>query len=102
MPAKTTPALTPSAASKDLQDLIADITAAIVERKTFGRAELEVMRRKLTATVSQLRDDERAGVTARMVLTDLVGGIDRQVVDLAGLAGRARRMAGLSTEQVPG
>lgn len=74
----------------DLQDLVADVSAAIAGRKTFGRTELEVLRRRLSAAATELRDDQRAGAVSRMVLADLCGGVERGVADLSALVRRAR------------
>lgn len=76
----------------DLQDMVADVSVAITERKAWGRAELEVLRRRLTEAAREMRDAERAGTVTRSVLDDLVAGIDRGVADLSTLSRRAREL----------
>lgn len=74
----------------DLQNLVSDLSVAIAEKKTFGRVELERLRRSLTAAASEARDIERAGSAGRLAIENLCEGIETNVLDLAGLATRAR------------
>jgi len=77
--------------SRDLQNMVADVSAAIAGKQSYGRADLEVLRRKLEAAARDAGEDERAGFSARTALGGLCDAIDDQVRDLAGLARRARQ-----------
>ena len=80
--------------AKDLQDIIADVLSpAIAERKTFGRTELERLRRSLTEVARQAGSEERGSVTVRHAFDQLVEGIDAGVANIAGLARHAREQA---------
>jgi hypothetical protein len=83
--------------AEQLQDLIADANASIAGRKAWGRTELEIFRRKLVAACEQAKAEHRGEVTARIALDDLITGVEKGVVNLAGLAqvARARRQAQL-------
>ena len=77
----------------DLQDMVADVSAAIAGRKTFGRTELEVLRRRLNAVASEAGQAERAVHTARHALDEVCTGVEAGVLDLVGLARRGRDQA---------
>lgn len=81
--------------ASQLQDLIADANAAIAGRKAWDRTELEIMRRRLLAACEQAKAEHRGEVTARIVLDDLITGVEKGVANLAGLAQVARRQAKL-------
>jgi len=76
--------------AEDLQNIVADLSAAIAGRKTYGRADLETMRRRLTGAVSELRQDDRAGIVSRLLLEDLCSGVEKGVGDIAGVVRRIR------------
>lgn len=78
-----------------LQELITRASAAIAGRENWGRTELEILRRDLTAACEQAKADHRGGVIARMVIEDLCVGVEKGVANLSGLALAARRQAKL-------
>ncbi len=82
-----------------LHDLIGRASAAIAGRETWGREKLEILRRDLVAACEQARTERRGEVTARIVLEDLCAGVERGVLDLHRLAGRARGIAHLPADQ---
>lgn len=92
------PSLDNSVATQ-LHDLIGRASAAIAGRETWGREKLEILRRDLVAACEQARTERRGEVTARMVLEDLCAGVERGVLDLGGLASRARGIAHLPADQ---
>lgn len=75
--------------SHELQNLVADVNVAIAERKTWGRTELEKLRRNLAASARAATKEESAAATAREALGQLVAGVETGVADLAGLARRS-------------
>lgn len=85
--------------STELQTIIGDVSAAIAGRKTFGRVELEQLRRQLHTADREFTREHGRTVVQREVIEGLILGIERDVANLAGLAGRARRMAGLDADQ---
>ncbi len=74
--------------------MVADVSAAIATGQPLGRADLEIWRRRLTEAARQSRAEEADATLARVAVDQLCSGIDRQVIDLAGLAGVARRQLG--------
>lgn len=80
--------------STDLQDMLADVSAAIAKNKPLGRADLEVMRRRLNASITDLRVQERTAGRAARVADDLIAGISKGTLNLSGLADRARQQLG--------
>ncbi|HEU4958984.1 MAG TPA: hypothetical protein VFT56_01135 [Sphingomonas sp.] len=76
--------------AEELQNIVADLSAAIAGRKTYGRADLETMRRRLTTAATELRRDDRAGTVSRLLLEDLCAGVEKGVADIAAVARRAR------------
>lgn len=92
----TTPNTIPATSvAAQLQDLITTASAAIAARHTWGRTELEIMRRNLIAACEQAKAEHRGDVTARIMLEDLCTGVEKGVANLAGLACAARRTAKL-------
>lgn len=79
--------------SHDLQNLVADVSAAIATNKPLGRVELEVMRRNLDAAAREAGRIERGEATSGAALATLCDGLDRGVADIAGLARYARALA---------
>lgn len=80
----------------DLQDINADISAAIAGRKTWGRIELEQLRRSLAEVAREARKTERAETRVRNALDEVCTGIDHGIINLAGLAKHARGTAQLA------
>jgi len=76
--------------SHDLQDIISGVSAAIAERQSWGRTELEQLRRSLNEAARGAGKAERAAIAGTGLIDSLVGGIEQGVADLAGLASRAR------------
>ena len=72
--------------SHDVQDIIADVSAAIAGSKTWGRVEQEKLRRSLKAIATSAGEAERAAGTERLALGELVAGVRGGVADLTGLA----------------
>ena len=75
----------------DLQDVLADLSAAIAGNKNYGRVELEKLRRSLNATAKDARQQEHDANLMTIQAEGLVEAIDRGVIDLGGVAARARR-----------
>lgn len=78
--------------SHDLQNLIADVSAAIATNQPLGRADLEIMRRNLNAAAREAGRIERGEASSGMALATLCDGLDRGVADIAGLARHARTL----------
>lgn len=75
--------------SHELQNLISDVSTAIVARASWGRAELEQLRRTLTELNRDVAQAERSHGTERHALTTLIDGVKAGAADIAGLARRA-------------
>lgn len=78
------------ALSSDLQDMVADVSAAIAGAQTLGRAELEIWRRRLSAAAKSATTIETKATVTGAALDDLCAGIDRGIADFAALAAHAR------------
>jgi len=76
----------------DLQNLVSDVSAAIAANKTMGRADLEIMRRNLSAMAEYARQSDRSQQLAGLVLRDLFDGIAKQTADLGRLAAHQRNL----------
>lgn len=74
----------------DPQDVLADLSAAIAGNKNYGRVELERLRRSLNATAKDARKQEHDANLMTIQAFGLVEAIDRGVIDLGGVADRAR------------
>lgn len=70
----------------DLQNLVSDVSAAIAANKPMGRADLEVMRRNLTALADEARRTDTSQTVAGLVLRDLFDGIENRAADLGRFA----------------
>ncbi|GAN14136.1 hypothetical protein I6G65_16000 [Sphingomonas paucimobilis] len=87
----------------DLQNLIADVSAAIAANKPMGRADLEIMRRNLSAIADDARRHDTAQTVAGLVLRDLFDGIENKAADLSRLAAHQRhRLTGDVARMVEG
>ena len=75
--------------AQDLQNTVADLSAAIAGRKTYGRVELEALRRHLTAAQRDAGKLERAEHRARAALGAMIEGVVARIADLDGLARHA-------------
>lgn len=78
----------------DLQNMVADLSAAIAGRATYGRSDLEILRRKVEAAARDAGELERTNFTGHAVAAALCDAIDAQVVDLTTLAKRHRAQIG--------
>lgn len=76
----------------DLQNLVSDVSAAIAANRPLGRADLEIMRRNLTAMADHARQTDRSQHLAGLVLRDLFDGIEKQTADLGRLAAHQRHL----------
>lgn len=74
----------------DLQNLIADVSAAIAANRPMARADLEIMRRNLSAIAEDARTADTSQTVAGLVLRDLFDGIEKQAADLGRLAAHQR------------
>lgn len=92
--------------ANDLQDIVADLSVAIAERRTFGRVELEKLRRQIDTARRELVVDRVNAFSQRAVLADLIVAVETRTLDLTGLAVRARDLAGFkpteALETLPG
>lgn len=80
----------------DLQNLVAEVSAAIAGGQPWGRVELERLRRTASAIAEEARSESRVIATTRRHTLNLVDAIDAAVADLPGLARRVRtRIDGL-------
>lgn len=87
----------------DLQNLVSDVSAAIAANKPLGRADLEIMRRNLTAMAEDARQVDTSQTVAGLVLRDLFDGIEKQALDLGRLATHQRhRLTGEVARMVEG
>lgn len=87
----------------DLQNIVADVSAAIAANQPMGRASLEILRRNLTALAEDVRRTDTSQTVAGMVLRDLFDGIEKQTVDLGRLAAHQRhRLTGEVARMVEG
>lgn len=82
--------------ASDIQTIVSDLSVAIAERRTYGRVELDRLRRQLEAAARELGGDRSNTAVQRQVIEDLVVGIETQAINLAGVATRARRIAGIA------
>jgi len=82
--------------ANDLQDIVADLSAAIAARQIFGRTELEKLRRQLEHACRDMAAEHRGSVTARIVLEDMIAAVEANTIDLARIASRARTHAGIA------
>ncbi len=74
----------------DLQNLVAEVSAAIAGNQPWGRVELEKLRRTTSAIAEEARTDSRQIAATRRHTINLVDAIDAAVADLPGLARRVR------------
>lgn len=74
--------------SHELQNLVADLSAAIAAKKPWGRTEQERMRRALTEIGRGAVREESAAAGVRDALGELTRGVAIGVADLDGLARR--------------
>lgn len=87
----------------ELQNLVSDVSAAIAGNKTMGRADLEILRRNLSALADDARRTDTSQTVAGLVLRDLFDGIERQAADLGRLATHQRhRLTGEVARMVGG
>lgn len=78
----------------DIQDIIAGVSADIASRKPWGRVELEQLRRQLTTAATDVRKGETDGIVLRSTTDDVLAAIDAGIINLAGVANRARQVIG--------
>lgn len=81
--------------SDELQQVITDVSALIAAGASPGRTELEKMRRGLSAIAADARKAEADTTTQRMIFAELLTGVEGRIIDLTGLATRARKLAGM-------
>lgn len=79
----------------DLQNIVADISAAIAGRKTYGRTELEKLRRQLNQAARTASAEEKAGTVSRLILTDLIDAVESGTANIVGAAAHARTRAAI-------
>lgn len=80
--------------AKDLQSIVSDLSVAIAGRQTFGRTELERLRRQLGDMAKVARRDETETTVHRAITDDVLGAIDAGVINLTGIAANARERLG--------
>lgn len=74
----------------DLQNLVADVSAAIASGATWGRVDMEKLRRTTSAIAEDARAEQRRLAEGRLSVLNLVDAIDASIVDLPGLSRRTR------------
>lgn len=86
----------------DLQAVRSRLSAAIAGADTFGRVELGRLEKEIGLIQEDAAREERRAKVERIAFDALADGVDRQVLDLKGLAKRVRqsRDRGLQPEQV--
>lgn len=82
--------------ASDIQTIVSDLSVAIAERRTYGRVELDRLRRQLETAARELGSDKSNAALQRQVIEDLVVGIETHTINLAGVATRARRIVGIA------
>jgi len=80
----------------DLQTIVADLSVAIAGRQTFGRTELDRLRRRLGDVAKEAQRGETQGVVLRTIADDVIGAIDAGVINLQGVATSARERMGVA------
>lgn len=76
--------------SEDMQNIVTDLSAAIAGRQTYGRPELENLRKRLTAAIGEVRASERSGSAARLALQEVGEIAERGVAGFEEISARVR------------